>query len=575
MPESAIESHRVRKCVCTFFLEDGTIKISEPKIGNSGLSQGPFLKRSMVTNTATKLPFQAVDFMVGSNVNIFGHVFHVTRCDSATRKYFIEELQKEMPSNESYPDDNHSAVLRAQETEANPRRSRVNPKREDKLRNFLQYDGKVLRFYCEWDEKEIILHFYLADDTVELKEVRDYNNGHAPFPLLLSRQKIPASLDQNSAVKFSSSSQTAKNARNLSASDFVCGEYVQIYGRSILLQSCDKFTYDFYDLNLGMEQVLEEIVPVSRESIRELKQALSGFERSFHSRSPTPYDPHVHFGSEEDTAGFCEKLIPKPSKGDIHLFLKHDHLQVLRLTARLARDESKKHPIEKDRRYIINFYLSDATLAIFETVQMNSGLSGGKFLARARYKHGPTASSTFFGHLDAVRNIARWIQPADLNVGKIITIVTNTMATLPSLEILDADDFTRNFVAKEQEKLKDNDQTDGGFYTKEENKEREGKRVLQFFRSTFQHKKRKLEKAFQRLDHDRSGRINKAGFLSALSTMDSGFSEKDQVLLAALLFTPGGSESNNHCFENRRQSCIQLESCTWINYAKFMERVFS
>ncbi len=554
-----------------------------------------------MTNTATKLSFQAVDFMVGSNVNIFGHVFHVTRCDPATRKYFEEELQKEMPGNESYPDDNHTAVLRAQETEANPRRSRVNPitkaRSEDKLRNFLQYEGKVLRFQCEWDDTRAtdgeshryILHFYLADDTVEIKEVRDHNNGHAPFPLLLSRQKVPTSLDQNSdssqtaKFQFSSSSQTAKSARNLSASDFVCGEYVQIYGRNILLQSCDKFTYDFYDLNLGVEQVLEEIVPVSRESVRELKRAMSGLERSFHSRSTTPYDPHVHFGSEEDTSGFCENLIPKPSKGDIHLFLKHDHLQVLRLTARLARDESKKHPIEKDRRYIINFHLSDATLAIFETVQMNSGLSGGKFLVRARYKHGPSASSTF-GHLDAVRNMARWIQPTDLNVGKIISIVhPNTMAKLPSLEILDADDFTRNFVAKEQEKLKNLDQTevkstDGTFYTKEENKEREGKRVLQYFRSTFQHKKQKLEKSFRHLDNDRSGRINKAGFLSALSTMDTGFSEKDQVLLAALLFSsvtggdPGGSESNNHyCFENRRQ----LESCTWLNYATFMKGFFS
>lgn len=34
------------------------------------------------------------------------------------------------------------------------------------------------------------LNYFLADDTVEVKEVRKQNNGKDPFPLLLRRSKL-------------------------------------------------------------------------------------------------------------------------------------------------------------------------------------------------------------------------------------------------------------------------------------------------------------------------------------------------------------------------------------------------
>lgn len=35
------------------------------------------------------------------------------------------------------------------------------------------------------------MHFYLVDDTLEVREVRESNSGRDPFPLLLKRQKVP------------------------------------------------------------------------------------------------------------------------------------------------------------------------------------------------------------------------------------------------------------------------------------------------------------------------------------------------------------------------------------------------
>lgn len=46
--ESAMESARIRKVIINYYLEDSTISVTEPKLQNSGMPQGIFLKRQMV-----------------------------------------------------------------------------------------------------------------------------------------------------------------------------------------------------------------------------------------------------------------------------------------------------------------------------------------------------------------------------------------------------------------------------------------------------------------------------------------------------------------------------------------------
>ena len=36
-----------------------------------------------------------------------------------------------------------------------------------------------------------IIHYYLVDDTVEIREVHEPNDGRDPFPVLVCRQKLP------------------------------------------------------------------------------------------------------------------------------------------------------------------------------------------------------------------------------------------------------------------------------------------------------------------------------------------------------------------------------------------------
>ena len=41
------------------------------------------------------------------------------------------------------------------------------------------------------------MHYYLADDTMEVREINYANSGKDPFPLLLRRQRFPKSYSLN------------------------------------------------------------------------------------------------------------------------------------------------------------------------------------------------------------------------------------------------------------------------------------------------------------------------------------------------------------------------------------------
>lgn len=60
-------------------------------------------------------------------------------------------------------------------------------------KQFLDNDRRVLRFYARFDDLPFIIHYFLADDTVEIREVHHPNDGRDNFALLMKRQKLPKS----------------------------------------------------------------------------------------------------------------------------------------------------------------------------------------------------------------------------------------------------------------------------------------------------------------------------------------------------------------------------------------------
>ena len=64
-------------------------------------------------------------------------------------------------------------------------------------KQFLDNDRKVLRFFCHCDELPYVIHYFLADDTIEIREVHHPNDGRDAFPKLLNRQRLPYHANMN------------------------------------------------------------------------------------------------------------------------------------------------------------------------------------------------------------------------------------------------------------------------------------------------------------------------------------------------------------------------------------------
>ena len=75
--------------------------------------------------------------------------------------------------------------------------------KHDTLKQFLDHDRQVLRFYCYWDDtdcmfgdpREMVLHYFLADDTIEIREVIPPNSGRDAAPMFLRRGKLPKNIE--------------------------------------------------------------------------------------------------------------------------------------------------------------------------------------------------------------------------------------------------------------------------------------------------------------------------------------------------------------------------------------------
>lgn len=70
------ENARYRHVSIMFHMEDGTMSMHEPKVENSGLAQGPFLKRQKVMRQDGMAYLGPDDLKVGQEITIYGRTIH-------------------------------------------------------------------------------------------------------------------------------------------------------------------------------------------------------------------------------------------------------------------------------------------------------------------------------------------------------------------------------------------------------------------------------------------------------------------------------------------------------------------
>ena len=252
----------------------------------------------------------------------------------------------------------------------------------DKLDQFLKYDRKVLRFYLAWDDRKslygelrpFVLHYYLADDELEILEVRRANAGRDPFPLFLKKGKCFKNIESYLHIDAPTTHTTQlidrtgrvapETMETFTEADFSVGKEVTINGATFLVYGCDEFTRDYYTKVYG---VTFEDIPVQFDENVERPQVV--------------IPPHVAPGSEEDSLGSFLYLIPKVPKKNFRRMMENDR-KLLRYMARL----DTTAPEDRDRIFVIKYYLADDTVGVFEPPRKNSGIIGGKFLERTRIK---------------------------------------------------------------------------------------------------------------------------------------------------------------------------------------------
>lgn len=394
--EKREEQYRVRKCKIYFYLEDDSVQVIEPRAKNSGVPQGTLIRRHRIPKPPPYDDeyYTVEDFNLNKEINLYSKVFKITDCDEFTRN-FLRKLGVRMPDKVAAPDDPYSNYRKAMDESMQPLRPY---EKHDTLKQFLDHDRHVLRFYCYWDDtesmfgdpREMVLHYFLADDTIEIREVIPPNSGRDAAPMFLRRGKLPKnveSLKQPGKVTdrtvlnvfgptghggryiLDSLKTGASPTEFYKDSDLTLGAVLNVWGRKFLIVDCDDFTKEYYRTKYGLDDFAR---------IQYKQDAPSGL--------PKQWPPYNGWGSEEDSLCSCMGLLPKPPRRDFIKFMEKDRRgldsNVLRFLGRM--DTSK--PIDMDRRFIISYFLSDDTILVFEPPVRNSGIIGGKFLERSRIK---------------------------------------------------------------------------------------------------------------------------------------------------------------------------------------------
>jgi hypothetical protein len=373
--ENPNENFRIRNVVITYFLEDGTMQITEPKVENSGIwPQGPFIKRHRIPKGDGSF-LGPEDLKVANEVTIYSRTFRVVDADDFT-KFFFQEAGMELGEPEEAPVDTFletnvfkkesmlkksgypKDIMQSKEyTELKLGGSRKN----HKLEQFLQNDRKVLRFYAYWDDltrygarQYFVMHYFLSDDTVEINNNYARNSGRHPYPVFFTRGPLelqPTMTHTPGMIKPLSPA--------LKPSDIIVGKTIPVYGRDFFIYDADDSTKEFYANYMG--HVVEPVVVPDEEKVH--LQLL--------------YPPHNGFGGDEDSLGSCLQLRPKPPRKDlVKLMTNRD--RILRYEA----IPENNVPEDMHRKFIIGVFLADDTVAVWEVRSRNSGCVEGKFRER-------------------------------------------------------------------------------------------------------------------------------------------------------------------------------------------------
>eukprot|EP00405_Crypthecodinium_cohnii_P046979 CAMPEP_0206580294 /NCGR_PEP_ID=MMETSP0325_2-20121206/33063_1 /ASSEMBLY_ACC=CAM_ASM_000347 /TAXON_ID=2866 /ORGANISM="Crypthecodinium cohnii, Strain Seligo" /LENGTH=622 /DNA_ID=CAMNT_0054086277 /DNA_START=356 /DNA_END=2221 /DNA_ORIENTATION=+ len=413
--ENPKENFRVRHCTVYFYLEDGTMMVTEPRIENSGIPQGTFVKRHRIPkNDGSFYTFQ--DLATAETLEIYSRAFRLYDCDDFTRDFYESGVGIRLKPREEPPLDNFRATqLQELDLQSQPTSRDIlegkeynelavgGNRKNAKLQQYIENDRKVLCFKVFWDDDThygtrmyYTLHYHLADDTVEILENLARNSGRDPYPVFWRRSPLRKNPHVSPAP-----GMLEPEPDLYKPEDLVVGQSIRVYNRDIYLYDCDDFTREFYRGYMGIEQDSQEIIAPEPQHVQ------------------MGYPPHSGLGSEEDALASCLHLTPRPPRKD-EIKLMSQEGQALRFEGRMANGVAD----DSARRFVVAVYVSDDSVCVWEKKQRNSGYSSGKFALKSKKR---TPDGT-------------WYKAQDFFLGAVVVI--NAMP----FHLLNADDATISYM---------------------------------------------------------------------------------------------------------------------------------
>lgn len=412
--ETNLENSRVRKCVIYYYLEDDTSQVIEKRQDNSGLPQGQLIRRHRFPGVGGGY-LNWSDLQVGGDLPIYGRTIRITDCDPWSREFCNTHGVLQGTPEHTEED----AFARTQATGLGGTgipRTHERLYREVMLggghvnadmQQFLEWDRKVCRFYAvlddmslpQFERRPFIILYFLADDTVEIREQYPLNCGRDSFPIFFRRAKMV----RGKAEVMGPMEAAKKKEEFMSVTDFAVGEQHHLMGQSFYIYDADDFTRMYFQ-----EELRRELQPC--QDVRLPERTVP--------RPKTP--PYTAYGSWDDSMASVLHLLPKVPKKDFNKLYYNDG-KVLRFTAQFADPK----PEDVERLFVINFHLYDDTLSIHEPPQRNLGIMTGKYLEKSV-------------HLNQMTG--KLFKPQDMYPGAIVKVYNR------EFEILDMDEYTRAYI---------------------------------------------------------------------------------------------------------------------------------
>ncbi|XP_011502900.1 PREDICTED: EF-hand domain-containing family member C2-like [Ceratosolen solmsi marchali] len=455
------EPVNVRLVNISFFLEDGTMKVCEPSITNSGLEQGILVKRQRIPlpDPVKYRYYDVLDLNIGMEPKIFGRIYKIINCDDFTRK-FLNRMGISVPDPLTAP---KTPTYKSNNSIKNIKK--YIGKRENSEK-FFKYDRKILRFYGYWDDSssnyghihDLEILYYLADDTIEVFDHLPSECGHPSKTVLVKKIKIPKFYksiepignddpltilnvigDAKSYYITDHSYEEKSSVDYYRECDFTIGVQLNIFGRKVRITDLDKYTKEYYRKKYG----LDDFTPLDRPKNR-------GNEYKDINKYVPPYNG---FGSYEDTLENCFTIRPKRPKVISDKSYQYENQETDRRILRFEAKMISAIPANKDRRFILSVYLIDNTVLIVENTSKKAGSKKSVFKKRMRFK--------LPGQNIFTSERPQYYEPQYFYVGATLNLMGF------EFEIINADEYTFNYMEQHPKEFPKGDKDDIMFKIRE------------------------------------------------------------------------------------------------------------